>query len=239
NEFGQMFVANCVIKHLFHIIPGARYERMFGQDFNPYAFQLIPSIADHIHWAGGDWKTEGADNPLNDVTGGGHAHCGAMIYLGDNWPDQYRNNFLTINTHGHRLNRDLLVPQGSGYVGKHMNDFLRVDDTWFRGVSVIPAADGGVYMSDWSDAGECHDYDDIHRENGRVYKIAYGNSRNRYPDVRRVSDNELVSFLSAKDEWLVSQARLVLAERAEMHNVQPTIALRLQDRFRRGSNLHD
>ncbi len=239
NEVGQMFVANCVIKHLFHIIPGARYERMFGQDFNPYAFQLIPSIADHIHWAGGYWKTEGADSPQNDVTGGGHAHCGAMIYLGDNWPDQYRNNFFTINIHGHRLNRDLLVAQGSGYVGKHTNDFLRVDDTWFRGVSIIPAADGGVYMSDWSDAGECHDYDDIHRENGRVYKIVYGNARNKYPDVRRVSDNELVSFLSAKDEWLVNQARLVLAERAEMHNLQATTAVRLQDRFRHGSNLHD
>ncbi|HTG43460.1 MAG TPA: PVC-type heme-binding CxxCH protein, partial [Verrucomicrobiae bacterium] len=53
NDVGQMFVANCVIKHLFHIIPGARYERMFGQDFNANSFELIPSIADHIHWAGG------------------------------------------------------------------------------------------------------------------------------------------------------------------------------------------
>jgi putative membrane-bound dehydrogenase-like protein len=239
NDVGQMFVANCVIKHLFHIIPGARYERMFGQDFNPYAFQLIPSIADHIHWAGGYWKTEGADNPQNDVAGGGHAHCGAMIYLGDNWPDQYRNTFFTINIHGHRLNHDLLVPQGSGYVGKHTNDFLRVDDTWFRGVSVIPAADGGVFMSDWCDAGECHDYEDIHRENGRVYKIVYGAAGKTYPDIRRVSDNELINFLSAKDEWLVNQARLVLAERADMRNLQPNTVVRLQDRFRRGENLHD
>lgn len=239
NETGQMFVANCVIKHLFHIIPGARYERMFGQDFNPYSFELIPSIADHIHWAGGFWKTEGANNPQNDVTGGGHAHCGAMVYLGETWPDQYRNSFFTINIHGHRVNNDLLVPQGSGYAARHAPDFLRVDDTWFRGVSVIPAHDGGVYVSDWCDAGECHDYDDIHRENGRIYKVNFGGKRKQYPDIRRVSDNELVSFLSAKDEWLVNQARLVLAERAEMRNLQPTTVVRLQDRFRHGDNLHD
>ena len=30
---------------------------------------------------------------------------------------------------------------------------------------------------DWSDAGECHDYEDIHRDTGRIYKIAHGNSR--------------------------------------------------------------
>ena len=88
DDYGQMFVANCVIKHLFHIIPGARYERMYGQDMNPYAFRLIESCADHIHWAGGYWKTEGAEHAQNDAAGGGHAHCGAMVYLGDNWPDQ-------------------------------------------------------------------------------------------------------------------------------------------------------
>src|SRR5688572_24849066 len=112
DEFGQMFVANCVIKHLFHIIPGARYERMFGQDFSPYAFELIPSIADHIHWAGGYWNTEGAENPANDLFGGGHAHCGTLVYLGETWPEKYRNTFFTINTHVHRLDNDLLERQG-------------------------------------------------------------------------------------------------------------------------------
>lgn len=239
NDVGQMFVANCVIKHLFHVIPGAHYERMFGQDFNPYALDLIPSIADHIHWAGGYWKTEGANHPQNDVAGGGHAHCGAMIYLGGSWPEQYRNTFFTINIHGHRVNNDLLVPEGSGYVAKHGPDFLRVNDTWFRGVSVIPAPDGGVFVSDWSDAGECHDYDDIHRENGRVFKVVYGTKSQMPPDLRQMSDANLINLQTAANEWLVNQSRAILAERADARNLRPETAVRLREMFKVGANLHD
>src|SRR5687768_2414720 len=239
DEFGQMFVANCVIKHLFHIIPGARYERMFGQDFNRYAFELIPSIADHIHWAGGHWKTEGAANPQNDVTGGGHAHSGAMIYLGETWPEKYRNTFLTINIHGHRVNNDQLVRQGSGYVGKHLSDLMRVNDSWFRGVAITPSHDGGMYVADWSDAGECHDYEDIHRDNGRIYKVQYGKAKKDYADVRKMSDRDLVDLQQGKDEWMASKARLVLQERAESRDLQMVTATRLRQVFSAGDNAPD
>src|SRR5690606_21494527 len=134
----------------------------------------------------------------------------------------------------------LLLRQGSGYAGVHTNDFLRVADSWFRGVAIVPAHDGGVYVSDWSDAGECHDYDDIHRENGRIYKISYGAPpREKLPDLRRVRDNYLVSHLTSSNEWLAGQARLVLAERAEDRNLYPTTNLRLRDRYRHGGSLHD
>ena len=32
DDRGEAFITNCVIKHLFHVISGAHYERMFGQD---------------------------------------------------------------------------------------------------------------------------------------------------------------------------------------------------------------
>src|SRR5688572_10014877 len=240
DEYGQMFVANCVIKHLFHIIPGARYERMFGQDFSPYAFELIPSIADHIHWAGGHWKTEGAENPQNDVTGGGHAHSGAMIYLGETWPEKYRNTFFTVNIHGHRVNNDQLVRQGSGYVARHLPDLMRVNDTWFRAVAITPSHDGGMYVADWSDAGECHDYEDIHRDNGRIYKVSYRTPTARVQrDVRKMNERELVTFLQAKDEWLVSQVRLVLQERAESRDLQAVTASRIRGLLTTGDNVRD
>ena len=73
---------------------------MYRQDDNPYSFGLIESCADHIHWAGGFWKTEGLGVSRTKGTGGGHAHCGALIYLGDNWPSAYRNTFFTLNVHG-------------------------------------------------------------------------------------------------------------------------------------------
>ena len=239
DEYGQIFIANCVIKHLFHVIPGARYERMFGQDFNRYAFELIPSIADHIHWAGGYWKTEGADNPQNDVTGGGHAHSGAVIYQGDSWPEKYRNTFLTVNIHGHRVNNDQLVREGSGYVARHLPDLMRVNDTWFRGVAIVPSHDGGIYVSDWSDAGECHDYEDIHRDNGRIFKVQYGDVKKRIADIRKLNDRDLVDLLTAKDGWTTSQARLVLQERAESRDLQMVTATRVQSLFKSSDNTRD
>jgi len=214
DDYGQMFVANCVIKHLFHIIPGARYERMYGQDMNPYVFRLIESCADHIHWAGGYWKTEGAEHSQNDAAGGGHAHCGAMVYLGDNWPDRYRNTFFTLNVHGRRINNDRLERRGSGYIARHQPDLLKSGDPWFRGVSLIQGHDGGVFVSDWSDAGECHDYEDIHRENGRIYKITYGAPKSVAVDLAKLSDVELVKLQRHKNEWHAGIARRLLQERA-------------------------
>jgi putative membrane-bound dehydrogenase-like protein len=120
DERGQMFITNCVIKHLFHVPQGAHFERMFGQDINPHSYALIQSCADHQHWAGGHWTTSRAGEagtyaPHGDA-GGGHAHSGCMVYLGDNWPEEYRGNVFTLNIHGQRLNRDKLVREGSGYV---------------------------------------------------------------------------------------------------------------------------
>ena len=86
-----------------------------------------------------------------------------MIYLGDNWPDKYRGTFFTNNMHGNRVNNDRLVPNASTYVGVHGDDFLFGNDPWFRGMSIKYGPDGGVYISDWHDFGECHDSDGSHR----------------------------------------------------------------------------
>lgn len=53
DQWGEAFITNCVISHVWHAQPGARLERMFGNDLNPHAYGLIPSIADHLHWGAG------------------------------------------------------------------------------------------------------------------------------------------------------------------------------------------
>ncbi len=56
DEQGEMFITNCVIPHLFHVVPGAHFERMFGEDMSPvFATACMESCADHLHWAGGHW----------------------------------------------------------------------------------------------------------------------------------------------------------------------------------------
>ena len=60
DDWGQPFITNCVIGHLFHVIPGAHYKRMFGQDFDTHLYDLIDPSSDHLHWGGGDWTSRAA-----------------------------------------------------------------------------------------------------------------------------------------------------------------------------------
>lgn len=220
NDYGQWFFTNNVVNHMWHVIPGAHYERMFGADFNEHVYELIGPTADHYHWdtAGG---TGDPNNPnrkqydgRHDDTGGGHSHAGGMIYLGDNWPDKYRGTLLMCNTHGRRVNMDRPVREGNSYVARHEPDFLMANNQWFRGVELKYGPDGGVYVTDWSDLGECHDNDGVHRTSGRIYKVTYGNVTPRTVDLKTLSDVQLVELQLHPNDWYVRHARRLLQERA-------------------------
>jgi putative membrane-bound dehydrogenase-like protein len=213
DERGQAFFTNCVIGHLWHVIPGAHYERMYGKDFTPNTYGLIRSASDHVHFAGKDWQ-KSRSGAEHDVLGGGHAHAGALIYQGDNWPASYRGSIFMHNIHGRRVNRDVLERRGSGYVGRHGADLLRSDDPWYRGVSILSGPDGSVFLGDWSDVGECHDTKSVHRTSGRIYRIAYGTPKAAPADVAALSDAKLVELQLHANDWWVRHARRVLQERA-------------------------
>jgi putative membrane-bound dehydrogenase-like protein len=213
DDYGELFITNCVIKHVFHIAPGGHYERMYGQDLRPHCYGLMPSCADHIHWGGGDWTSSRGGQGSHDAPGGGHAHAGAVVYLGDNWPAEYRNRILMCNIHGNRINQDTLERHGSGYLAHHAPDFLLANDPWFRGLGLQAAADGGVFVSDWHDTGECHNYDKVH-PSGRIYKITYGSPVRRAVDLTPLEDAALVRLQEHRDDWQVRHARRLLQERA-------------------------
>jgi putative heme-binding domain-containing protein len=138
-----------------------------------------------------------------------------MVYLGDNWPDAYRNGVFMCNIHGNRVNHDLLEQKGSGYVAHHGADFLMANDPWFRGLNLVYGPDGGVYLQDWTDTGECHNHIVVDRSNGRIYKIVYGKMPKPVKvDIGRMSDQELVQLQLHRNDWYVRRARLQLAQRA-------------------------
>lgn len=217
NDHGQMFFINTVIGHLWHLVPGAHYRRMYGADFNPHLYELIDQCADHVHWDTGE-KWSDIRQGVSDTTsraGGGHAHSGLMIYLGDNWPDDYRDSILTLNFHGRRINHDHLLRHQAGYVGKHGKDFFFANNEWFRGLDLIYGADGGVYVADWSDTGECHENDGIHRTSGRIYKLTYGPPQRTGPtDLSKLDNRELVKLQLHKNDWYVRQSRQLLYARS-------------------------
>lgn len=215
DENGELFFINTVIGHLWHGIHGAHFKRMMGQDLLPQTYELIDQHADHYHWDTGKNWTETRDGVgLTDSLGGGHAHVGFMIYQGSNFPREYRGKAFMTNLHGHRINTDRLEPSGSGYSGKHGPDFMKSDDPWFRPVEVSYGPDGGVYILDWSDVGECHENDGVHRTSGRIYKITYADPvKPLESDLSKVSEKNLLRLQLSENEWLVRMARWELRER--------------------------
>lgn len=227
---GELFFINTVNGHLWHGITGAHYVRPHTLDPNPRVYTLIDQHADHWHFdTASDW-TKSRDGAA-DAFGGGHAHIGMMIYQGDDWPAEYRGRLFTLNMHGRRANQEILERRGSGYVGKHGPDFLRATDNWFRGMELTYGPDGGVYVADWSDTGECHDSTGVHRTSGRIYKITHGGTGSsvrgsasltgdvavkarRPADLTTLSVHELVLLHTHANEWFPRQARLQLLDRA-------------------------
>ncbi|MDG3003630.1 PVC-type heme-binding CxxCH protein [Paludisphaera mucosa] len=212
---GRAFLTSCVIPHLYQVIQGARFERQAGSDFNPYSYELIKTIADHRHYLGANPH---GGNGRSDLAGGGHAHAGALIYQGDAWPKEYAGSILMNNIHGARLNRDLLMPAGSGFVGRHGPDFLLANDRWSQIISLKSGPDGQMYMIDWYDENQCHMTDPTahDRTNGRIFRVSYGDRKgpSRAIDPVAVTNDELVTMLAHPNDWHVRHARRLLQERA-------------------------
>ena len=214
NDRGQAFLTSCVIPHLYHIIQGARYERQGGLHFNPYTYDDIKTIADHRHYIG---ATPHSGNGRSDEAGGGHAHAGAMIYLGGAWPATYRDRIFMNNIHGQRLNVDILKPSGSGYVGSHSPDFLLTGDKASQILNLRYGPDGQAWMIDWYDMQACHlnDPGKHDRTNGRIYKIVYGDlAKPRTVSLGTATDMELVKHTLNRNDWYVRHSRRVLQERS-------------------------
>ena len=227
DQHGEWFVTACVIPHLYHIVPGGRYQRQAGQHFNPHTYEDIKTIADHAHYAGSlrpdinfD-KTTGAGLANNDTNalGGGHAHCGLAIYQSNLFPPTYRNQLLFGNLHGHRLVANYTDPKGSTYIGKHAADFMRANDMHFIPVTQKVGPDGALYVSDWSDQQICHRgsnaIENWDRTNGRIYRISYDGWKPWKGDLAKESDEALaILAVQTENEWESRMARRVLTERA-------------------------
>ena len=211
----ELLFINTVIGHGWQGIHGAHFKRMHGEDPYPFVYELIDQQADHYHWnTGKKWNDPDGGRGGADDFGGGHAHVGMMIYQGDNWPATYRDKLMTLNMHGRRVNVEAIERVGSALVMKHQPDILKSADPWFRGIELSQGPDGAVTILDWSDIGECHDEDGIHRTSGRIFKVAYGTPKQPDVDLTKATPAQLVELQRSRNEWLVRMARWELRERA-------------------------
>jgi len=213
DEHGELFFINTVNGHLWHMIPGAHFDRPFAPSPNKLVFEPIQMHADHWHFdRSGSWQKSrhGAANNY----GGGHAHIGMCIYQGGHLPDYWNGKLLTWNQHGRRVNVERLERQDSGYVAKHEPDAFLSGDEWFRGLDIRTGPEGALYALDWSDTGECHDHTGVHRTSGRIYRFSHGEVPK--PDLHlleNIDADKLEKIIKHPNVWYERQARTVLANK--------------------------
>ena len=226
DDHGQAFATACVIPHLYHIIQGGRYQRQAGQHFNPNTYDDIKTIADHLHYMGDN--PHGGNGNSNDA-GGGHAHAGAMIYLGGSWPDEYRGRIFMNNIHGQRINTDILKPASSGFVGSHGPDFMLTGDIASQILNLRYGPDGQAFVIDWYDTNACHHHnvEGHDRSNGRIYKIVYGENTFEPVDLAKLSDLELAELVLHENDWYVRHGRRLLQERQAVKPISQAAIERL------------
>ena len=194
NDHGEAFFEACVIPHLWHAIQGARYQRQAGKHPDAHTYDDIKTIA----WG----RYEKA------------AYCGAMIYLGDAFPQEWRDQFFFHDIHMNKLRCETLIPEGSGFRSERKADFIVSGDPWYRGLSPQYGPDGGVFLNDWYDRVPCHQqaaYTD--RRNGRIYKVVTDSVKPVKVDLAQSTDDELVQLQLHRNDWYVRHARRLLQER--------------------------
>jgi putative membrane-bound dehydrogenase-like protein len=240
DERGQCFIEACVVPHFWHVIQGARYTRQGGEHYTvnaeetarnerhrdaksgksnfPYVYEPIKTHGDHVHYSGS--KGPHGGNNRSDAAGGGHAHAGLLVYQGDSFPAEYRGKIFMNNIHGQRINMDIPVREGSGFVGKHGADFAHFNDKWSQIIDLRTGPDGSIFMIDWYDKNQCHhnDMNGHDRSNGRIFKVSYGESRKAGATLAKLKDEELVALVPSKNEFMSQHARRILQER---HFVNP------------------
>ena len=212
NAQGEAFVSACVIPHFYHLVPGARYLRQAGQHFNPFVFEDLPTIADHRHYIG---DNPHGGNGRSELAGGGHAHCGLLIYQGQQFPEEYQGGALFFNVHGNRMNHDLLTPDGATWIAGHGDDLVRANDTWFRGIAARTGPAGEVFFIDWYDPQACHhnDTEIWNRTNGRLFRLRYGDQGTSFLDLRKSSPQELLELALTGTTYASRRARRRCQER--------------------------
>ena len=204
DDWGQAFFEACVIPHMWQCIQGARYQRQAGQHPNKFTYEDIKTIADFEYEK--------------------RAYCGAMFYLGGQWPAEYRNTFFFNDIHMSKMRNEQPVRSGSGVKSTRNPDFLVPNDPWYRGLSPQSGPDGSVFVNDWYDKVPCYQQRDyVDRSNGRLYKIVYGDVQPVAVDLQKAGDDELVQDQLNPNDWYVRHARRILQERGPKPEVQAAL----------------
>jgi putative membrane-bound dehydrogenase-like protein len=249
DERGQMFMTHCRSYWgrglTTHVIQNGHFWNQANANHAPFIIGNPPAkfpefrnyllaSARYDHGAGG------AGIQGSDAIYGGHSHVGTMIYLGDNWPDQFRGHLFTHNLGGHQMNQQINERLGSGFNTVHAGkDQFFCTDPKYVAVDLQYGPDGAVYMIDWYDQQHCHNPNTERwdRGNGRLYRMEYSATyMPRKVDLASMTDTQLVDTLGSKNQWYGRTARRLLQERKSTGQIDPAATKKLSEIVLNGNN---
>ena len=185
---------------MFHCVQGAYYQKSFakhGELSNPFAFGYFPHVP-HRNFQGG------------------HVTVGGVIYQADAFPERFRDKYIAVDTLGHAVRWHRITRDASTFRSDNGGVLVQANDRWFAPSDCVVGPDGAVYVADWHDKRTAHpDPDAIwDRSNGRVFRVKWKEAKQTtHVDPSKLSNEQLVGWLSSRNERRVRRARRLLAER--------------------------
>jgi putative heme-binding domain-containing protein len=183
DDLFNIFTADCHSKPITQLLRGGNYES-FGKPHDGLGY--VPPMMDHLH--------------------GSTAICGLAIVDGENFPSEYRGQFLSGNVMTSRINRNTRVYHGSTITCKEEPDFLSTEDPWFRPVDLQMGPDGALYIADFYNRIIGHyevplPHPGRDRVSGRLWRVVYRGdaegtrAAERQPDLTQATAEELIAAL--------------------------------------------
>ncbi len=180
DEFGYMYSVDCHSSPVYQLIRGADYPH-FGKQ--PTGIGFGPAMMPHNY--------------------GSTALAGLEYYTGDQFPNDYQQNFYLGDVVKSRVYRASFDMQGSTPVLNWEPDFIVSSDPWFRPVDVKLGPDGALYIADFYNRIIGHyevplDHPGRDRERGRIWRITFdANRRNHRPqNWQQAQVKELIAGLN-------------------------------------------
>ncbi len=182
------------------------------------------------------WRVAGLVS--GPVEGGGRSAgyftgaTGTLIYRGDAFPGEFRDNAFVGDAGGNLVHRKILSPDDVGLKaqrapGEEKMEFAASRDTWFRPVQFANAPDGTLYVIDmyreiiehpWSLPANIKKFLDLNSGNdrGRIYRIVPdGFKQPPFHRLDTASTAELVATLESPNGWYRDTAARLLYERQD------------------------
>jgi putative membrane-bound dehydrogenase-like protein len=211
----------------------------FDRQGNAFGSSNGGFVAFHMVQGGYYWKGFAKHGPLHNPNTfgyfdcleyrgqkmGGHVTPGGIIYKGDSFPTEMQGAFIGGNLLSNAVYWHKLERKGSTFTARHAGTLIDANDNWFRPIDLLTGPDGAVYVVDWYDKRASHldPRDNWDRSNGRIYKVAYRDTKKveRF-DLAHLSSQELVDLRTRANDWWPDMARRLLAERRDA-NVLPRL----------------